>query len=76
MKTVVGIGYSLRTLDARVVNIVCDRQRSQKKKALSHSGPVVMQRQVPTIQKTVGVPQTQHLVVDAYVPDWTKGLSW
>ena len=36
MKTVVGAGYYLRTLNARVVNIVCDWQRRQKK-APSHS---------------------------------------
>ena len=33
MKAVVGEGYHLRTLNARVVNIVCDRQRRQKKNA-------------------------------------------
>ena len=33
MKTVIGVGYCLRTLSARVVNIFCDKQRKQKKSA-------------------------------------------
>ena len=33
MKTVVGVRYCLRTLNARVVNIVCDKQRRQKQSA-------------------------------------------
>ena len=37
VKTVVGVGYYLRTYIARVVNIVSDRQRSQQKNP-SHSG--------------------------------------
>ena len=32
MKTVVGVGYLFKTLNVRAVNIVCDRQRIQKKK--------------------------------------------
>ena len=38
MKAAVGVGYYLRTLSARVVNIVCGRQRRQKKQRPSHSG--------------------------------------
>ena len=37
MKTGVGAGYYHRTFNARVVNIVCDRQSRQLKKAPSHS---------------------------------------
>ena len=33
MKTAVGVRYCLRTPNARVVNIVCDRQRRQKQSA-------------------------------------------
>ena len=32
MKAVIGVAYYLRTFNARVVNIVCDRQRRQKKR--------------------------------------------
>ena len=35
---VAGVGHKLRTSNARVVNIVCDRQRSQKKKRQVHFG--------------------------------------
>ena len=35
---VVGVGYYLRKFNARAVNVVCERQRSPKKKAPSHSG--------------------------------------
>ena len=37
MKTVVGVGYYLKTLGSRVVNIVCDRQLRPTRQASSHS---------------------------------------